>query len=540
MIHSLYIEKFRLFKDVKFEIGKRITVIAGHNAVGKSTLLGILGNMVEYKQENIFGKQYRTEFSEIFKGSPGFDKTGEHKGMVNFCLPDSFDTISDHATFRSTWQSNGKRFRIIPDREQRDSEQNIIYDDKGKPKRTAAKYTLPVMYLGLSRLYPLGETSNTLENDSLELTEEEKTWFAENYKTILSIPDDIIDISNMKTKEVKSNFTGISTNKYDALCNSAGQDNLGQILLSLLSFRRLHSQVENWEGGLLIIDELDATLHPIAQQKLIKFLFHEAKQDDLQIIFTSHSLSILEYIADKYDNNVRFSQDYKLIFISNANIDLKIYHNPPFELIRNNLALTLSQDDKNKSKILVYSEDDDTRWFFKKLIFGYSGKLKFVNANFGCGDLAKLLKEDSAYFSTVLFVVDGDVKKNNPKFVSQNNVIALIGTQRPEKVLFDYLNNANCEFWDVDGLEQKGMTKKYFLIDNGPHSEKYSRDATERHRYSHWFHDQKKTIEQFRMFNYWKNANNKQVEDFRNEFIDTFNKLARKNSLPIIEQKVVK
>ena len=60
MINSLEIEEFRMFRDRKFELGKRITVFAGQNATGKSTLLGLLGNMVESKEKNIFGKQYRT------------------------------------------------------------------------------------------------------------------------------------------------------------------------------------------------------------------------------------------------------------------------------------------------------------------------------------------------------------------------------------------------------------------------------------------------------------------------------------------------
>jgi len=486
MIKSLHIEKFRLFENITFELGKRITVIAGHNAVGKSTLLGILGNMVEYKADNIFGKKFRTEFSEIFKSSPDFDKKGEHKGTVYFCSPLNFTKTNNEASFRSTRQENGERFRIIPDR----------FDENGK--KTASKYPLPVIYLGLSRLYPLGETSNTLQKDDLYLTGEEKSWFTSNYKNILSIADNINDISNLKTKEVKSNFTGITTNKYDSLCNSAGQDNLGQIMLSLLSFKRLKNTINDWEGGLFIVDELDATLHPVAQQKLIEFLFKYAKDIDLQIVFTTHSLSILEYIAKKYEGNNTFANDYRLIFISNANVRIKIDQNPPYEQIKNNLCLTISQKQKNKEKLLVYSEDDETRWFFSKLILGYVGKLKLLKLNFGCSQLEKLYKEDTNYFSKVLFIVDGDVKVSNPRFVKKENVMALIGETRPEKLIFDYLNDENCNFWKEPGLEKLGMTKKSFLDDKGPFSSKYD-NFKERKKYSSWFFDQKKRIEEYKM-----------------------------------------
>lgn len=77
-ISKLNINNFRLFKNQIFFLGKYITVFSGTNAVGKSTLLGILGNSSELKTKDgrpILQKQFRTEFSEIFKMSQDFDKT---------------------------------------------------------------------------------------------------------------------------------------------------------------------------------------------------------------------------------------------------------------------------------------------------------------------------------------------------------------------------------------------------------------------------------------------------------------------------------
>lgn len=517
MINKLYIEKFRLFENQELNFGKRITAIYGQNAVGKSTILGLLGNIVENKAKNIFGKQYRTDFSEIFKASPNFDKTGEHKGT--FFLNEDYQV-----KFRSTWQDEGKRFRVIPDRT----------DETGK--KVASKYPHPVIYLGLSRLYPIGETKNKLEKDDLDLTEIEKQWFASSYSSILTMSDSIEEISNLKTKEVKSNFTGISTSKYDAFCNSAGQDNLGQILLSLISFKRLKDNSDEWNGGLFIIDELDATLHPIAQQNLLAILFRESKTLNLQVVFTTHSLSALEFICNKYEGKKNFGNDYKLIFISKANEKVKVYQNPKYELIKNNLCLTITQKAKHSKKVFVYSEDDDTRWFYSKLIRGYNSKLKLIKANLGCSDLEKLLKEDPEYFGNALFVVDGDVKKTLPNFVKKENVIALPSTVSPEKMLFEYLNNDKCSYWTAE-LEEKGMTKQYFITMNGPFSEKYSDRPKERKKFSSWFYDQKKTIEEFKMFEHWKSNNKAEVEEFRNSFIEAYNKLAEINELQKIEKK---
>ena len=524
MIKSLKIEKFRLFENKEFKFGKRITAISGQNAVGKSTLLGLVGNIVELKESNIFGRQFRTDFSEIFKASPKNDKKGEHRGTFYFDNPNDIEDDYE-VNFRSTWQNNGTRFRIIPDRK----------NEKGK--RVSSKFPLPVIYLGLSRLYPIGETNNKLEKDDLLLTDKEKKWFATKYSSIFTMSDNIENITNHKTKEVKSNFTGITTEEYDNLCNSAGQDNLGQILLSILSFARLKNKNIIWEGGILIIDEFDATLHPVAQQKLIGFLFKEAKKHNLQVIFTTHSLSTLEFVTNKYESNDNFSDDYSLIFISKANNKIKIHQNPPFELIRNNLCLTKTQKAKRDKKLLVYSEDDDTRWFFKKLIHGHVNKLKFINANLGCSDLEKLLKEDPRYFSKVLFVVDGDVKLSHKQFVKKKNVLPLIGEISPENVLYTYLNEEKCTFWDNEELEQQGITRQYVITENGPFSDKYEHLTKKRKKFSSWFYDNKKLISDYNIFAHWKKNNTEIVDDFRKEFISIYNNLATINNLPKIEVK---
>jgi len=518
MIKRLHIEKFRLFENNDFVFGNRITAISGQNAVGKSTILGLIGNIVEDRATNIFGKQYRTDFTEIFKASPDFDKTGDHKGVF-YLNPDSYEVF-----FRSTWQNDGTRFRIIP------------YRKNENGKRVDSKYPHPVIYLGLSRLYPIGETQNQLEEDDLRLSASEKTWFANAYLRTLAMADIITDVSNLKTKEVKSNFTGISTSKYDAFCNSAGQDNLGQILLSLISFKRLKATNKKWNGGLFIIDELDATLHPVAQQNLVELLFKESKELNLQIIFTTHSLSTLEYICSKYEGKANFGEDYKIIFISKANDKIKIYHNPKFELIKNNLCLTLTQEVKQKKSLLVYSEDDDTRWFFKKLIRGYANKVKLIKANLGCSDLEKLLKEDPEYFGNVLFLVDGDVNTSLPKFVKKKNVLALPGNKRPENLLYDYLIDSSCTFW-TEMLEGKGMTKQYFITGNGPNSNKYSHFEKERKKFSSWFFDHKNEIERYKMFEHWMKNNKEIVKQFKSEFIKKYNNLAVINELQKIESK---
>ncbi len=49
IIKSVHIEKFRGFEDVEFELGKKVTAIAGQNGTQKSTLLGIIAQPFSVK-----------------------------------------------------------------------------------------------------------------------------------------------------------------------------------------------------------------------------------------------------------------------------------------------------------------------------------------------------------------------------------------------------------------------------------------------------------------------------------------------------------
>ncbi len=105
MLHSIELIDFRNLKDIKINLGKYITAISGRNGLGKSTILALLGNTCEMKIKDgktIFNSQFRTEFSEIFKASKMFDKSGSNKCRVNFCDINNVNTITESKICRTT------------------------------------------------------------------------------------------------------------------------------------------------------------------------------------------------------------------------------------------------------------------------------------------------------------------------------------------------------------------------------------------------------------------------------------------------------
>ena len=533
MLKRIHINDFRIFKDKEIILGKLLTVLAGGNATGKSTVLGMLGNSCELKQniaKTYLNKSFRAEFSEIFKGSILHDLSGSNKYEI--FMSDNNGVELDSRKFRVAWQTlktkSYKRFRLIPD--------GIV-----NGKKSNEKFKIPVYYLGLSRLYPVGEANieGMKTRTVVFKTEEDKNWYILNYKRILSLKDEISDISGSTLSETsKKTGIGVNTEKYDYLTNSAGQDNIGQILLAMLSFMRAKEKMgENWSGGLFLIDEIDAALHPSAQNKLIDSLISFSKETGVQVIFTTHSLSLLEYVATKtaHNNNDR-NNNIELNYFSTANVHLDIDRNIDFQCIKNDL---LVQASITKPKIKVYSEDAEARWFLKHLLPQcVLDRIQLIDHTIGCEELIHLMNADSDYFANNLIVFDGDVddsKKNKIKLKQLGNYINLPGNnQNPEEVFYDYLRSLNEEhpYWGTTITRTLGFTITYFEEHNPSDEHEYS--GEKRIRYKKWFNDHLEGFESTDLFEYWKNDNKDKTKEFVSNFVSIFNKIAKRTCLPEI------
>lgn len=512
-ITKMQIHDFRCFNNTMFSLGKTITAIAGHNATGKSTILGLLGHCAELKKKEgkpILQNQFRTEFSEIITASREFDLRNQNVYTIHL---NEGDNEIEPLSFRTTWQ-NETRFRIIP---------------KKTPNRnTEMKLEWPTLYLGLSRLYPIGE-SEQAKTSVIRLTSEQKEKFFRLYKSILSMNETPIDCSAITIQETtKKKTVGIRTEKYDSICNSAGQDNLSQILLAVMSFESLKEQLgENWKGGLLLIDELDATLHPAAQNKLVKFLSDSAEEIGIQIVFTTHSLSMLDYLCQKcqYNREDRFN-NYEIVYLTNRNGLLQLLPNPDYDTIYNDMLNSLSILPIESRKITVYTEDDEARWFLTKLLGRYTNRIKLPKISLGNDQLLRLLQQDYRHFSNTLFILDGDVEQDKiddikRRFGSIANVIKLPGGKSPEEVFFVYLQNLPGDSELYAQLAPTGLSKRS-LAEHGPDS--YTSFSDKRERNKHWFNLFLEILDE--VYPYWEQDHKDIVDEFIQEFVNTFNNIA--------------
>lgn len=542
MIKNIEIKDFRQLSNHTVTLGRYLTIISGINMTGKSTLLGMIGNSCELilskRTKGLFKTKFQTNFSEIFKGSEKYDKSGSEKFRVNFCY-DDFSAITDFRDFRVTWQTlenHKKRFRVIP------------YKATKIGKRTSKKenkFQWPVTYLGLSRLYPIGE-STEIKSKCIEFNEDETEWFINTYKGILSIYDENIEsIESIRISETsKKEGICVSTTTYDYCSNSAGQDNIGQILYALLSFKRLKDFLaDKYEGGLILIDEIDSTLHPIAQNKLIDVLINGSKEWNLQIVCTTHSLSLLEYVCSKtnYNDENESVNNIEIVYFSNSNKDKKIEieRNPKFYNIKNNLMIQSVV--QNAYRIKIYTEDAEARWFLSKLLVNFTANIEILDVKLGWTELLSLYKGDLEYFSNVLIILDGDAsreeinKKSTIGKYKASNIIQLPDFNKsPEKVFYEYVTSLDNQhpYWEKSN--KFGFNYLYFkehnpLRDYSSTDQEKDNIKKKREYYKEWFNEHRAVFEQTKLYDYWEKDNKIIVEKFIKEFKESYNKIAKKN-----------
>ena len=484
-ISEIQITKFRHLSDIKIQLGEKLTAIAGQNGTGKSTVLGLLGHVCKEKTKfrTFDGKMFETEYSEIFKFSfPNYDKPKDHLYEVSF----TNGVTTQVASFarKEKGKTESLRLRV------------------GQSTKEGGKIDFPVMFLGLKRLYPLAQEKK-VDSTNHQLTEAELKYFTEAHNNILLMYDEIT------SEEVKSNnkhFIAAKSSNYDAIGNSAGQDNIGQIITAIISFQRLKNHLgDKYNGGILLIDELDASMFPAAQQKLIEFLFKAASKLDLQVVFTTHSIEILEILlASKYKHQSEVCYFHK----AEGPIKKAVVSKLP-EIIADLKAEVLIEKVKD-TKIDVYIEDKEAEQLLKSILTpDLKKKIKIINETFGAEQLLQLANKRIPAFKKSVIVLDGDklpsVAKPNPP-----NVIVLPGEDSPEKIMFRFLKSLpeNHSIWGGLG----GYTKLFCFKD--------LKEVSDREKMKNWWKAQVPFwgVNGRKLISFWKLENTKEVTKFNASF----------------------
>lgn len=147
------------------------------------------------------------------------------------------------------------------------------------------------------------------------------------------------------------------------LSQSVGQDNIGNIISALTDIYLLSTE-EGYNGALLCIDEIEVSLHPDTQIRLLDLLDKISTELKIQVVVSTHSLTVLQECLKKENKD---SGRYKVIYLKNPSspyvTEIKAY-----DLLKADLFGRLQYE---KIKVRTYFEDCVGKELFNELIEAY-------------------------------------------------------------------------------------------------------------------------------------------------------------------------
>lgn len=461
---------FRMFRNLTINISERLTVIAGHNGIGKSTLLGLIANGSELKSsegKTLLKRSFQAQLHELFYLDIERDYVKKTADKPYFTLtyshPEKEDLIKTCNVSKHSEKKLGiERLKVVPRGEQ-----------EGWDVGASAKVPIPTLFLSMSRMLPNGEYQSSLNSElSKTLSDEDKIYIREKFKAI--IDNKVVDSNHITKQELKGTTKKSLLPEFEHSTRtiSLGQDSLGVIITALASFAKLKRENPNYKGGILLIDEIDAGFHPRAQIKLIQLIKKEAKSLNLQIIMTSHSLTIIQEVLKISDETARAGRNIDSVVYIEDVLRPKLMEYPTYENIKSDMLGILPTFDDVTPQIKVYFEDKEAEWFFNKLLetekfdskLSYGYDLTLVSAKLGCDNLRTLYTTDD-YFRQVVIVFDNDVLLNDrttPIMEESKTILALpaiigddvanIEIRTPEFQIYSYLSklllNLEHPYWN--------------------------------------------------------------------------------------------
>ena len=242
-------------------------------------------------------------------------------------------------------------------------------------------------------------------------------------------------------------------------------------------FESLKEKSANPES-ILLIDEFDATLHPSLQWHLMRIIRNYSKQYAIQVVATTHSLSLIEDCLRCKDNVLYLTDNNGLIGVMPEPDKYKI------EAKLKTLSMTEIYADR---KIPVLMEDAEAKCFLEEIFDYYQNQydnefanarscFELVDVTFGADTLKKLFKNHVVTGAMRgICVLDGDKPFASTKEMLACSSVVLPGKDSPEKVIFQFaeklFNNPEDSFWFDTAVESEAFDCNYYRTNIYPEYE---------------------------------------------------------------------
>lgn len=409
---------FRKLGDIKVPIASRVTLIAGRNGVGKSTILALIAGTSGLARAGVktyLGIEPRVNAEEILRLSFAKDfvkKEAERPYMLlTYSLGDKLFVKKGNVS------GSKNRLRVVPR-----NEPKAPITIEGIKIPESGKVPIPTIYLGMTRVIPTGETApESLQQRKVSMALEDHQLYHDFSEAVI-FANSVVGESAVTAQAIsgtKKNALYPNYPDYEPTNVSLGQDSLSSIASALASFSKIRRDMgAAYRGGLLVIDELDAGFHPRAQVTLLEQLKSKARELQIQVVATTHSLTLLEHAHSDIYNDNRVGTALDQIVYLKGGLPVELLDVKDFGAIYADMHMKLLPVAPDKKSVKVYVEDDEAALFLeailtaprKKLIRSATGfKLDVIPVRVGCSNLVGLLKADD-YFKTVVIAIDADAE----------------------------------------------------------------------------------------------------------------------------------
>ncbi|MBA1194496.1 ATP-binding protein [Pseudomonas entomophila] len=451
-LRQIHIKKFRGLNDITIDIANRITLICGKNGTSKSSILGIAAQVFSFRKDyasdediafkTLTGDNFKSQISEHFRLSKIFDISGSMDTIIK--IYDGY-TKTD-AEFSLKLYNSADRPQPRP----------VVRGNTTAPGiNTSRNATHPVIYLSLKRLIPISFREKYTAHSLQYLHDHEKDFIRETQAILGKF-----NTTRLTATAGTLHSAVAHSDEYDQDSVSAGEDNIGQLLMAVFSFRKLKEEYPNYKGGLLLIDEADAGLFPAAQIELLRFLNRECKRLDLQVVMTSHSPTMIELI---HESNQREQSDNKTVYLTDSYGPISIRTNFSWPEIYADLhqETRALNEEISFPVVNIYFEDRECADLYSAIITSrpinrITNKLKDIAL--GCDEYKKLIDRKVPEFTSKgIIILDGDVDGVD----HLPSVIKLPSILPPDQMIFEMLLNTPAEdrFWTNKNM----YTRQVFL-----------------------------------------------------------------------------
>jgi predicted ATPase len=378
-IEWIEIEGIRGWTGQRVEFKFPMIVICGENGSGKSTVLQSAASI--YKQR---GDQTDWYASDFFPETP-WDKLPN--GELRYSIRQGLE-----GSISGSLRKSSDRWKGYKKREQRD----VQYIDLTRIQPISSRPG----YSRLSKPTVNEKSSNPIDGKIISRMSD---IMGRNYSTGKFAITDIDD-------ERKVPVVSFSGHDFSGFHQGAGEYTIVE----------LFSRYPMVRNGLILIDEVETSLHPRAQRRLVRDLADKCRELELQIILTTHSPYVLE----------EFPPEARCYILQSPNQKQVVFGVSP------EFAMT-QMDEESHPECDLYVEDERSKILLREILVAQAPDIvnrlqiiPFGAAGVGLS-LGQMVKQKRFPRPSLVFL-DGDQS-------SADGCLILPGGDAPERVVFEGL-----------------------------------------------------------------------------------------------------